>query len=63
MVMVRAFGILILLAGLILVGISGDNHRVPSGRNIAGGAVLMAIGGLIALFARQVGMLLGWAQP
>lgn len=61
--MVRALGILILLAGLVLVGISGDNHRVASGRNIAGGAALMVIGGVIALFGGQISMLMGWTHP
>jgi len=63
MFMVRALGILILLAGLILVGISGDNHRAANGRNILSGASLMAAGALIALFARQASMLLGWTHP
>ena len=63
MLIVRGIGLFILLAGLILVGISGDNHRVANGRNIVSGASLMAAGGLIALFARQIGALMGWAQP
>ena len=63
MVMARVLGILILLAGLVLVGISGDNHRAPNGRNIAGGATLMVVGALIALFARQASTLMGWGQP
>lgn len=63
MTMTRVLGVLILLAGLVVVGISGDNHRVPNGRNIASGASLMALGALIALFAGEVSMLMGWSHP
>jgi hypothetical protein len=63
MFIVRVLGILVLLAGLILIGISGDNHRVPNGRNLVSGLSLMVVGGLIALLARQVGMLMGWTHP
>jgi hypothetical protein len=63
MVTARALGILILLAGLILIGISGDNHRVANGRNILSGASLMVAGALIVLFAGPVGALMGWTRP
>ena len=47
-----------LLAGLFLVGISGDNHRVPSGRNIAWGAALMLAGAIGAVFAADIALML-----
>jgi len=46
------------LAGLLLVGISGDNHRVPRVRNIVIGAGLMLIGAFVAMFARPITALL-----
>ena len=51
--LIRAVGLLILLGGLLLVGVSGDNHRVANGRRIAYGASLMAIGAITALFAGE----------
>jgi hypothetical protein len=63
MFLIRAAGLLVVLAGLALVGISGDNHRVPNGRHIAYGASLMIAGAAVALFASQVGMLMGWTRP
>ena len=53
MPLIRAVGLLILLGGLLLVGVSGDNHRVANGRRIAYGASLMAIGAITALFAGE----------
>lgn len=63
MFLIRAAGLLVVLAGLVLVGISGDNHRAPNSRHIVYGASLMAAGALVALFASQVGMLMGWTRP
>lgn len=63
MFLIRAAGLLVVLIGLVLVGISGDNHRVPNSRHILYGASLMAAGALVALFANQVGMLMGWTRP
>ncbi|MBW8742961.1 MAG: hypothetical protein JF628_01185 [Sphingomonas sp.] len=57
MTLVRLAGLLILLAGLFLVGISGDNHRIANGRRISYGATLMALGAVTALFA---GAFEGW---
>ena len=42
MFLIRAAGLLVVLAGLVLVGLSGDNHRAPNGRHIVYGASLMA---------------------
>jgi len=61
--MIRAAGLVIVLIGLVIVGISGDNHRVPSGRNLAIGAALMAAGAVVAIFATEVTMLMGWTKP
>jgi hypothetical protein len=63
MFMIRAAGLLVVLVGLVLVGLSGDNHRAPNGRHIIYGASLMAVGALVALFATQVGLLMGWTRP
>jgi hypothetical protein len=61
--MIRALGLIVVLVGLVIVGISGDNHRVPSGRNLSIGAVLMAAGALVAIFATDVALLMGWSKP
>lgn len=63
MFLTRAAGLLVVLAGLMLVGISGDNHRVPNGRNIAFGGLVMACGAAIALFGGEIGLLMGWTRP
>jgi len=58
MSLIRAIGLVAVLAGLLLVGISGDNHRVPRVRNIVLGAGLMLIGAFVAMFARPITALL-----
>jgi hypothetical protein len=60
--MMRAAGLIVVLIGLVIMGISGDNHRVPSGRNLAIGAALMVGGGLVALFGTHVALLMGWVK-
>jgi membrane protein CcdC involved in cytochrome C biogenesis len=60
MLLMRAVGLLVLVAGLILVGISGDNHRPANGRNIAFGASLMAAGALVAFFAAGCTQIIAW---
>jgi len=60
MLLTRAVGLLILIAGLVLVGVSGDNHRPANGRHIAFGASLMAAGALIAIFAADCEQMIGW---
>jgi len=62
-VLIRAVGLAIIVFGLILVGISGDNHRVPNGRHITYGASLMGLGAIVALFAGELELLIGWARP
>jgi hypothetical protein len=62
MVLIRAIGLMVVLAGLFLVGVSGDNHRTPNSRHILYGASLMAFGAIVALFAGQIGLLMGWTQ-
>jgi len=61
MVLIRTVGILLLMAGLFLVGVSGDNHRVANGRRITYGASLMALGGATVLFAAKIESLIAWA--
>jgi hypothetical protein len=63
MFVIRAVGLLVVLAGLYLVGVSGDNHRIPNGRHLAYGASLMALGALVAMFADDVGLQMGWTHP
>jgi len=61
MLLIRTVGILLLMAGLFLVGVSGDNHRVANGRRITYGASLMALGGATVLFAAKIESLIAWA--
>jgi len=63
MPLIRVAGLLILLAGLFLVGVSGDNHRVANGRRITYGASLIVLGAVTALFAGEFGTLIAWARP
>ena len=60
MLLMRAAGLLILVADLFLVGISGDNHRPANGRHIVWGASLMAAGALVAIFAVECELMVGW---
>jgi hypothetical protein len=60
MLLTRILGLAILLLGLFLVGVSGDNHRLPNARAIAFGASLMAVGVLVAIFAADLELLIGW---
>ena len=61
MTLIRTAGLLILLAGLFLVGVSGDNHRIANGRRITYGASLMALGAVTALFAAKFESWIAWA--
>jgi len=61
MVLIRTVGILLLMAGLFLVGVSGDNHRVANGRRITYGASLMAFGAVAALFAGKFETWIPWS--
>ena len=62
MLLTRAIGLVIIVLGLVLVGVSGDNHRVANGRAILYGASLMGLGVILALFAGQLDELLGWSR-
>jgi len=62
MLLTRVIGLAIIGIGLLLVGLSGDNHSVPNGRAIVRGASLMGIGILVTLFARELDALLVWAN-
>jgi hypothetical protein len=62
MLLTRIAGLALVLLGLFLVGVSGDNHRVPNGRAIAYGASLMVAGVLVAIFAGALEGLFGWSQ-
>jgi len=62
MLLTRAIGLAIIVLGLFMVGVSGDNHRVPNGRKILYGASLMGLGMLVALFAGPLDELIGWSR-
>ena len=62
MLLTRAIGLVVIVLGLVLVGVSGDNHRVANGRAIVYGASLMGLGLILALFAGQLEELLGWSR-
>jgi len=61
--MVRVIGVLVALIGLIMVGLSGDNVRAPSSSRLTIGLVMMLVGALLAIFATQVGLMMGWIRP
>ena len=61
--MLRVIGVLIALIGLIMVGLSGDNVRAPNNSRLTIGLVLMLAGALIAVFATEVGLMMGWIRP
>jgi hypothetical protein len=63
MPLIRVAGLLILLVGLVLIGVSGDNHRVANGRHIIYGASLIMLGAIAAVFAGQFEALIAWARP
>jgi len=58
--LIRAVGVVIVLAGLLLVGISSDNDRIPNVRHMTWGAFLMLSGVAVALFAGAIGTAIGW---
>jgi len=60
MLPMRVAGLLILIAGLLLVGISGDNHRPANGRKITYGAFLIGSGATVSIFASQFEIMMGW---
>jgi len=62
MLLTRAIGLVIIVLGLVLVGVSGDNHRVANGRAILYGASLMGLGLILALFAGPLDELIGWSR-
>ena len=62
MLLTRAIGLVVIVLGLVLVGVSGDNHRVANGRAIVYGASLMGLGLILALFAGQLEELIGWSR-
>jgi len=59
MSLIRVAGLLVVLVGLFLVGVSGDNHRTPNVRNIAWGGSLMLLGAIVALFAQDIRVMTG----
>ena len=56
-------GVLLALAGLLFVGISGTTMRQRSNNRLPIGLTLMAVGILLALLGGQIGLMMGWSQP
>lgn len=62
--MIRILGVLLALAGLIVVGMSGDNKRsAPNSPRLVAGLMMMLVGVVAALAATQIALLMGWAKP
>jgi drug/metabolite transporter (DMT)-like permease len=62
--MIRIIGVLLALAGLIVVGMSGDNKRsAPNSQRLVIGMLMMLIGVVVALAATEIALLMGWARP
>jgi hypothetical protein len=57
------FGVLLALAGLLFVGISGTTMRQRRNYRLPIGLALMAAGILIAVLGGQIGLMMGWSQP
>ena len=56
-------GVLLALAGLLFVGISGTTMRQRRNYRLPIGLALMAVGILLALLGGQIGLMMGWSQP
>lgn len=57
------FGVLLALAGLLFVGISGTTLRQRRNFRLPIGLVLMAVGILVALLGGEIGLMMGWTHP
>lgn len=62
--MIRILGVLFALAGLIVVGMSGDNKRsAPKSGRLWAGLAMMLVGVIVALAATQIALAMGWTKP
>jgi len=65
----RYIGVIVALLGLILAGMSGTRGRVrrnaprPKNWKLWTGLALILIGALLAIFATQVSLVMGWQTP
>ncbi len=57
------FGVLLALAGLLFVGISGTTLRQRRNFRLPIGLVLMAVGILVAVLGGEIGLMMGWTHP
>jgi drug/metabolite transporter (DMT)-like permease len=57
------FGVLVALAGLVLIGTGGSSVRRPRNFRIPIGIALIVVGALFAAFAGNIQMIMGWAHP
>ena len=61
--MIVILGVLLALAGLLFVGISGTTMRQRRNYRLPIGLGLMAAGILIAVLGGQLGLMMGWTHP
>ncbi len=61
--MMVILGVLLALAGLLFVGISGTTMRQRRNYRLPIGLALMAIGILVAVLGGQIQLLTGWTHP
>jgi hypothetical protein len=61
--MTVTLGVLLALAGLLFVGISGTTMRQRRNYRLPIGLALMTAGILVAVLGGQIGLLMGWTHP
>jgi hypothetical protein len=61
--MIVTLGVLLALAGLLLVGLSGTTRRQRPNFRLPIGLALMAAGALIAILGGPLGLAMGWTHP
>jgi hypothetical protein len=61
--MVVILGVLLALAGLLFVGISGTTMRQRRNYRLPIGLALMVAGILVAVLGGQIGLMMGWSHP
>ena len=61
--MIVILGVLLALAGLLLIGLSGTTRRQRRNFRLPVGLALMAVGVLIAVLGGQLGLVMGWTHP
>lgn len=61
--MMVILGVLLALAGLLFVGISGTTMRQRRNYRLPIGLALMVAGILVAVLGGQIGLMMGWTHP